>query len=46
MKPQCHWTHEHPPHEWYPMVPDPENERVLHLGLAAVQCPGIKEEKR
>lgn len=31
----------HPPHRWAPLVADPIHERVFHLGLAALDCPGV-----
>jgi hypothetical protein len=41
----CHFTEVHPAHPWWPAVPDPDSERVLHLGLAEVTCPGIPSEE-
>lgn len=38
---KCHWTHEHGPHEWTPLVTDPDNPRVLHLFGESFTCPGI-----
>jgi len=41
---RCHWTHEHGPHKWTPIVDDPFNERVKHIFMdnaAQVECPGI-----
>lgn len=39
---QCHWQHEHGPHDWWPAVSDPDNPRLLHLGMSKVDCPGKK----
>lgn len=30
----------HSEHSWSPLVCDPSNPRVLHLGLADIVCPG------
>lgn len=41
---RCHWTHEHGPHMWTPMVQDPDNDRVLHIFTGVdsqVECPGF-----
>lgn len=39
----CYWTHEHGPHQWAPLVADPSHERVLHVGLAMLACPGVTD---
>lgn len=36
----CHWTHPHQPHEWWPIVADPDNPRVLYV-IVSVDCPGV-----
>lgn len=30
----------HREHDWTPIVVDPDHERVLHVGLATLTCPG------
>ena len=37
---RCHWTHDHGPHDWTPLVADPETPRVLHLFGEQVRCEG------
>jgi len=37
----CHWTHPHPRHTWSPLVADPVEDRVFHVGLAELVCPGL-----
>ena len=41
----CHWTHPHAPHDWWPLVPDPQFDRVMHIGLVELRCPGLKREE-
>ena len=43
---QCHWTHVHGRHEWTPLVPEPGEERVLHVFRdAPIECPGLTAEQ-
>lgn len=44
VEPPCHWTHPHDAHDWLPIVQDPGAERVLHVGMASVRCPGLAAE--
>lgn len=41
---RCHWTHPHGPHEWTPLVHDPEQPQVVHLFGERVTCPGYDSE--
>jgi hypothetical protein len=41
----CLISEPHGRHPWAPLIEDPENPRVLHVGLAMVQCPGFPREK-
>lgn len=36
----CRIDAPHGPHRWAPLVADPEHDRVLHIGLATLDCPG------
>lgn len=31
----------HPSHEWAPLIADPTHDRVFHVGLAVLDCPGV-----
>lgn len=37
----CHIEAPHPPHEWTPLIADPEHDRVLHLFGVTLPCPGV-----
>lgn len=42
---RCHWTHAHGPHQWTPLVQDPDSDRVLHIftePAAQLECPGLR----
>jgi hypothetical protein len=40
----CHIAERHSGHFWWPAIPDPVEDRVVHIGLVELWCPGVQRK--